>query len=140
MSNNDLLRNFRSGSPTIRQSPFGYTGDDPSQLFADLGAGINPSGFVSNVDNAPANVIIDDTGITIIDGALTLSDQFGNNVLTGARFRASWLDFISGGFYNGWFSVGSTTNIVAATILGTASTETDYLASLSHDLPYWAAV
>ena len=135
---NDLLANFRSGSPTIRQSPFGYTGGDPSQLFADLGGGINPSGFVSNVDNAPANVIIDDTGITIIDGALTLSDQFGNNVLTGAGFGASWLDFISGGFYNGWFSVGSTTNIVAATIVGTASTEADYLASLSNDLPYWA--
>lgn len=87
--------------------------------------------------NGPGTVVINSTGITVTNGKITLSDQFGNNVLTGAGFGASWYDFIASGFYNNHFAVGTTNNITAATKVGTASTEADYLASLSSDVPYW---
>lgn len=102
-------------------------------LTANLAASVS----VQLVSNSGATVVIDASGITITNGKLVLSDQFGSNVLTGAGFGASWLDFISSGFYNGHFQVGTTNNITAATIVGTASTDADYLASLSTNVPYW---
>lgn len=108
----------------------------PTEYEGNAGA---PVGWVSNASGGSgvATVVVDANGITITNGALTLSDQFGNNVITGGGFGASWLDFIASGFYNGNFSVGTTNNITAATIVGTASTTADYAASLSSDIPYW---
>ena len=105
-----------------------------------VGAGqINPVGWVVNSDSdgLGASVTIDAEGIAIRNGRLLLADQFGNNVITGAGFGASWLDFIASGFYNGAFEVGTTTSITAATEVGGADTDAEYLASLSSDIPYW---
>jgi hypothetical protein len=55
------------------------------------------------VQNAGATVIIDSTGITILNGALTLKDQYGSNALTGAGFGDAWRRFITNGVYNGDF-------------------------------------
>lgn len=116
-----------SGLPTVDPTPY------------ETGAPIQPVGWVQNAPatGGAATVIIDASGIIINNGALTLNDQFGSNVITGAGFGASWLDFIASGFYNGNFAVGTTTDITASTLVGTASTTADYLASLSTDLPYW---
>lgn len=92
MSNDDLLNNFRSGAPQFRQSPFGNTGGD--QLLADLGGGINPSGFVSNVDNEPANVIIDDTGIQVTDGAISVLNSGGGAFIGDGTLQNSTADVV----------------------------------------------
>jgi hypothetical protein len=112
MSNNDLLRNFRGGTPTIRQSPFGYTGGDPAHLFADLGGGINPSGFVSNVDNAPGNVLIDDTGITITEGALTVRNAGGDPTVTAGEIVGG----IAGSQLSGTIPAGVALGIAQTTV------------------------
>lgn len=100
-------------------------------------AKLDADAVIANVINVGATVTIDDDGILITDGVLTLRDIFGDNVLEGAGFGTSWLDFIAGGFYNGHFGVGSTSSIVAVTEVSGGDTAADYLASLSADLPYW---
>ena len=91
------------------------------------------------VANSTGEVLIDSSGITIVNGALTLQDAFGNNVITGGGFGTSWLAFLdAGGVYNADFSVGTNGSaITGTTIVGTASTVADYEASLSADIPYW---
>lgn len=116
----------------LKRDPFEGQLSDPTAYERDIP--IEPSSWV---ENSRATVVIDDNGITITDGALTIIDQFGTTVLTGAGFGASWYDFIAGGVYNGAFQVGTTNDITAATIVNTASTEADYAASLSNDIPYW---
>jgi hypothetical protein len=88
------------------------------------------------VQNGSGNVVIDSSGITITNGALTLSDMFGQNVLTGAGFGASWVGFISSGFYNGNFQGGSLATI-AVSETGGGTPTSNYNASLSSVLPYW---
>lgn len=92
---------------------------------------------IANVANVGDTVLIDDTGITISDGALTLQDAFGSNVLSGAGFGASWMDFLASRIYNNAFVAGTTTNITAATLVNSAATDSDYSDSISSDLPYW---
>lgn len=91
-----------------------------------------------DINHAAGNVVINSTGLTINNGKLTINDQFGQNVLTGGGFGGAWLAFLgAGGVYNADFGVGTTNNITAATLVGTASTEADYQASMSLDIPYW---
>lgn len=120
----------------LRTSPF--AGVDPNSVPQEGKGNIEATGFVNVVENADRGVVIDKDGITIRFGALTLIDQFGSTVLTGGGFGPSWLAYIeSGGVYNSDFAVGTTNDITATTLVGTASTEADYLASLSDDIPYW---
>lgn len=93
---------------------------------------------IANVANVGGTVTIDDTGITIEDGALTFLDQFGATVLDGGGFGTTWLDFLdSGRVYNASFSAGTSTPITAATLFSGADSIADYEASLSDDIPYW---
>lgn len=129
--------------PAVAGPSMSEARDGEQTAFPDMQPGsvgqaqIQADVVIANVVNVGGTVTIDDTGISILEGALIFQDSFGNNVLTGAGFGTSWLDFLNEGFYNGHFAVGSTNDIVAATVVGTASTEADYLASLSADIPYW---
>lgn len=78
--------------------------------------------LATNLLNGPATVTIDDDGLTVEDGALTLKDEFGSTVLVASGFSGAWQDFINTGLYNGRFTTG-----VAGTVANgrTAS------------LPYW---
>lgn len=100
---------------------------------------INPVGWVQNAqtDTGVATVVIDADGITITEGALTFVDAFGETVLTGAGFGATWVDFINSMVYNHSFRAGTTTNITAITEVSGGDTDADYAASISADLPYW---
>lgn len=73
----DLLANFRP-------SPFQNTGNDPGGAFGELGGGINPAGFASNVDNETADVIIDKDGITVIEGAITVTNAGATVIIDGS--------------------------------------------------------
>ena len=91
-----------------------------------------------DIYHSGGNVVITAAGITITNGYLTFADQYGNNVITGAGFGASWVDFISSHFYNHNFAIGTTNSITAAT--GADDDEMDeatYLSYLSDDIPYW---
>lgn len=101
---------------------------DPMILPQEIPAGygqIQPQGFIEpgsvgtdqldsaaeiqNVRNGPATVTIDDTGIRIEDGALTFIDEFGETILTGGGFGATWLRFIESGVFNGDFTAAPPT-------------------------------
>lgn len=113
----------------------------------------SPQAFAPNVNNNPleptvANVVIDDVGLHITDGALYLTDYGGTSVLGPAGFDGSWVEFIRGGVYNGGFNAGITSWVTpgvtgsgdavqATTIVNSAATPEDYLASLSAAIPYW---
>ena len=75
----DLLANFRP-------SPFQNTGNDPGGAFGELGGGINPVGFASNVDNETADVIIDKDGITVIEGAIMQARTHRDTKLPACQF------------------------------------------------------
>lgn len=79
-----------------------------------------------SVENLPATVTIDDTGILIQDGALTLQDEFGLTVMRASGFAGSWDDFIATGLYNGQFASGG--NGVSGTAITAGRTVL---------LPYW---
>lgn len=55
------------------------------------------------VENTGATVTIDETGITILNGKLTIQDEFGKSTLTSGGFAGSWEDFAATGLYNGSF-------------------------------------
>lgn len=124
-------------------SPFNEVGsifgkDVPQEMLPTNGQ-IQPVGWVKNSDasNGSATVTIDGNGITILNGKLFLADYGGDSVLGPAGFDGSWVQFIETGVYNGGFAAGTGTVLQAATIVGTASTPADYLASLADDIPYW---
>lgn len=90
------------------------------------------------VTNSTAEVTIDSSGLTVLNGAIFIKDAAGNSVLSASGFGGSWLDFLSSGnIYNSSFESGDTTDI-AVTEVGTGSTVVDYSAGAgtSH-LPYW---
>lgn len=113
----------------------------------------DPAAAAPRVNNAPlapltANVVIDEDGIHITDGALYLSDYGGQSVLGPAGFDGSWVEFITNGVYNGGFLAGITNWTVEGTlgsgaiakaisIVSGADSMADYLASLSAAIPYW---
>lgn len=91
---------------------------------------LSATAVIANVINAGGTVTIDSTGIKIIDLA-------GSTVLTSAGFGGSWVGYIRTGVYNSDFGAGTLVATTAATIVGTASTEADYMASLSAKIPMW---
>lgn len=100
------------------------------------------------VENATSEVIVDATGLTVLNGKISLQDYSGQSVLTPAGFDGAWVDYLVNGVYNGAFHAGITNWIVegssgygdtlaVATMVGTAEGEADYLASLSAEVPMW---
>ena len=69
------------------------TQDGEINAAAHLGPGL--------VSNDGETVVINEDGITITDGALTLVDSEGSTVMTGGGFYGTWLDFLQSGLYNG---------------------------------------
>jgi hypothetical protein len=63
---------------------------------------------VRDVQNDAATVTIDETGITIEDGALILKDEFDTTVAGAGGFSGGWADYVRTGLYNGNMSVGAT--------------------------------
>lgn len=121
----------------IRPNRFGQQVPDPTP-YEQADRQVAPAAWVQNASAADgtANVTIDANGITIINGALTLQDSFGVNVITGGGFGSSWLDFIDTHFYNGTFIVGDFSEIAVSEVSGGA-TSANYAASLSPHLPYF---
>lgn len=89
------------------------------------------------VDNSDSSVVIDPNGIVIRNGKLVFEDAFGITAMDGAGFGVSWTDYITSGVFNHAFGAGTTADIVAATLVGDASPHSEYLQSLSADIPYW---
>lgn len=105
----------------------------------------DPEAAAPQVNNNPtlpaeAEVVIDETGLTILNGKLFLYDYGGNSVLGAAGFGGSWTDFVVSHLYNAAFGFGTTDPVATTTEVSGASTEADYAASLSTDLPYWIVV
>lgn len=89
------------------------------------------------VENSTAEVLIDEDGLTILNGQISIADYSGESVLTAAGFAGSWTDFIASGTYNGLFRAPiDITNSTAVTLVS-AGEGADYSPSLSTDLPYW---
>ena len=86
--------------------------------------------------NTSAEVVIDDTGVSILNGALTFADRFGASAMDGYGFGPSWVRFIRNGFYNGDFANGSTSDMPVSET-GSGTPLANYLASLSVNLPAW---
>ncbi len=117
-----------SGLPTVDPTPY------------ETGAPINPVGWVQNAPatGGAATVIIDASGITITDGAITISDYAGYSVLNASGFDGAWTNFLANNVYNGGFDAGvDSAGLTATTIVGTASTAADYRSSLSAAVPHW---
>lgn len=74
------------------------------------------------VTNEGATVTIDDTGLHVVDGFISIEDEFGEVTLEAGGFSASWADFITYGIYNAVFGSG---------IVGTVDV------GRTTDLPYW---
>lgn len=79
----------------------------------------------SNATDDGATVIIDRGGITINDGAMAISDEFGSTVMSATSFTGSWADFVRLGLYNARFQTASAGVIQAGR---------------TSDLPFWTAV
>lgn len=91
---------------------------------------------IANVINAGGTVEIDSSGITIDDGALTLLDDYGSTVLTGAGFSGGWIDFLTSGVYNSHMGAGpgdgvTIDNATAPLAYWTVSTSGDPAAALA---------
>ena len=102
---------------------------------------VQPSGWVKNADASSgiATVTIDGAGITILNGKIFLSDYTGSSVLGPAGFDGSWIEFVTRGTYNAEFNSGYDLGAgrTGTTIVGTAGTAADYLASMSPYIPFW---
>lgn len=94
------------------------------------------SRITDEVENTGATVVIDASGITIEDGALTFLDEFGTTVLNGGGFGRPWVGFLYAGFYNAFFETGLATDIPVSEV-GGGSGSANYADSISTDLPYW---
>jgi hypothetical protein len=128
----DILAN----SITAGQIAVGAIGADEIAAGAITTEKFHVGAKAPGVENSTSEVLIDSTGITILNGKITLADYSGLSVLTAAGFAGAWVDFLSGGIYNHAFTAGNGF-VFAATEVGTGSTPADYQASLSEDVPYW---
>jgi len=63
-----------------------------------------------DVSHAGGNVVIDSTGVTITNGALTFKDAFGSTAMDGNGFGSAWDTFIDNGIYNSLFVAGAAIN------------------------------
>jgi hypothetical protein len=79
--------------------------------------------YAVGLHNSDGNVLIDDNGITIDNGVLTIQDEFGATVFTSIGFEGSWRDFLRTGIMNGTFDANGTTTSPA---MGRTA-----------DVPYW---
>lgn len=96
---------------------------------------VQPAGWVIN---SSANVFIDADGLHVNDGAIFLSDMYGESVLTPSGFAGVWSDFLAFGFYNGSFNQNiAATGLTAVTEVSGAHTIEDYENSLSANLTHW---
>lgn len=73
---------------------------------SELAVGARLTGEVANEEGATPGVFIDETGILIRDGKLTLEDEFGLTTMEASGFSGSWQDFAALGLYNGRFRAG----------------------------------
>ena len=88
--------------------------------------------MAEQVENSTAKVIIDASGLTILDGAISLEDYSGVSVLTPSGFGGSWVEFIQHGVYNASFNAGAdSAGLTAVTEVA------GYDASLSAAIPGW---
>ncbi len=83
-----------------------------------------------DITHAAGNVIIDSTGVTITNGALTLQDVNGTAVMTASGFQGPWSDYIGSGIYNNLYAVAT----AGALSYGTSR---DDAAGHTSKLPYW---
>jgi hypothetical protein len=83
--------------------------------------------------NGSANVVIDSSGITITDGALTFKDAYGSTALNGDGFGPAWFDFIKTGLYNSCFQEGPTGSVSAASIPNWTASLSSATASVDAD-------
>lgn len=88
------------------------------------------------LQNVGATVVIDATGITILNGALIFKDAYGDTVIDQYGFGRSWQAFMYYGFYNANFEQASTSDI-AVSETGSGTPTVNYKASLSPNLAYW---
>lgn len=65
------------------------------------------------VSNRDATVTVDEGGITIDSGSLTLKDEFGSTVLFSSGFLGSWEDYLLTGIKNGSFADNAVANPAA---------------------------
>lgn len=89
-----------------------------------------------DVNHAGGNVVIDSTGITIINGALSFTDAYGTTAMDGYGFGPSWMRFITRLLYNSDFVAGSTSDIAVGET-GSGSGSDNYKASINSNLPGW---
>lgn len=85
-----------------------------------------------NVENATSEVLIDSTGITILNGKITLMDYAGQTALSAAGFGGAWVDFVATGVYNAQFNAGPLSS--GLTAVGSGATYED---KRSEDIPFW---
>lgn len=58
--------------------------------------------------NSSAEVTIDSTGVTVLNGKITLQDQYGKSSLFASGFQGAWDDYASTHLYNGSFTQNAT--------------------------------
>lgn len=73
---------------------------------SELAVGARLVGEYQNEDVATPGVFIDDTGILIRSGKLTLEDEFGLTTMQASGFAGSWANFVRLGVYNSQFLSG----------------------------------
>jgi hypothetical protein len=88
-----------------------YTSGSNCYMFVDqvwFGAGAYAREFdpqeASRFHNSTGDVVIDSSGITINNGALTFNDETGSTMLDASGFGITWSKYITSGFYNSDFS------------------------------------
>jgi hypothetical protein len=85
------------------------------------------------IQNTTATVTIDETGITILDGALTFEDANGSTILNGDGFGPAWMDFINNGLFNSTFQEGPLGAVTANSIPNWTATLTNATAAVVAD-------
>lgn len=64
-----------------------------------------------NVSNVGATVVIDSSGIAVLNGAISLQDEFGATAMQASGFSGTWRDFLGHGLYNAAFVAGVSTTL-----------------------------
>lgn len=77
---------------------------------SELAVGAHLTGEVSN---SGGEVLIDASGLTILNGMLTLQDEFGVSSAVGSGFSGGWADFVRTNLYNSSFRSGTVGSVPA---------------------------
>lgn len=118
MGSSNIFINATPGTWHTRVRAVDHTGN-ASAWTSDTPVNVS---YTERVENSTATVVIDSSGITIEDGALTLKDEFGETVLVASGFSGTWSDYVALGLYNAAFRAGSTGALVEGRLAS---------------LPYW---